>query len=298
MEDNKKNFITGGLPLGSGDFVDKSKARENKNKLLAAIDNINKVHSKKMSTENSTVANAQNFDAVGITLDMLDKENADSIKPYKKDEYILDKHIVRDEPKKEEPKNDTPQFNEPMFADLNAENFTQPMFENTEPMAVVEESESQPQAIDEFFGGDQGEPMVVLHDEQVGKKGKKVSNKNNGPTRNCSPEQVRAGKGVAWMAYIIFFLPLIFNGRNAFVRHHANEGLELNIIDLIAVGLYLAKRFVTPPNQIVELALMIGSILGLVLIAITTIAKVFLILFSFAGKEAQSPFFGKSRIIK
>lgn len=296
MEDNKKNFITGGLPLGSGDFVDKTKARENKNKLLAAIDNINKVHTKKMSTENSTVANAQNFDAVGITLDMLDKENTESIKPFKKDEYILDKQIVRDEPKKEATKKDAPQFNEPMFDDLNTENLAQPMFENPEPI-TVEETSSQPQAIDEFFGGDQGEPMVVLNDDQVGKKGRKA-HKTNGPTRNCSPEQIKAGKGVAWMAYIIFFLPLIFNGKNTFVRHHANEGLELNIVDLIAVGLYLAKRFVTPPNQIVELALMIGSIVSLVLIAITTITKVFLILFSFAGKEAQSPFFGKARIIK
>ena len=96
MEENK-NFIKGGLPLGTTDFVDQSKAQQNKNKLLAALDNMNKVHTKKMASETKeATSQAQNFDAVGITLDMLDKDTASSINAAPKQEYILSNQIERD----------------------------------------------------------------------------------------------------------------------------------------------------------------------------------------------------------
>ena len=288
MEDNK-NFIKGGLPLNSGDFVDSSKAQENKSKLLAALDNINKIHEKKMKVETATNA-IQNFDAVGITLDMLDKENANTVKPTKP-EYILDSQIVRDPV--------PPITPAPAPA-------PQPLFNNDDslpnndfPIEYKEVTEDMTQdEVETVFGpNDPGEPMIVLDDSQVGKRSKKTG-KDNQKGNVSTPDQVKSGRGVAWMAYIIFFLPLIFNGKNPFVRHHANEGLELNIIDIIGVGLFLANKFVKISNEYAQLALMIGSIIGLVLVAITTITKLFLIIFALAGKEAQSPFFGKAKMIK
>ena len=283
MEENK-NFITGGLPLGTDDFVDKSKAQENKSKLLAALDNINKVHAKKMTSETtSATTQAQNFDAVGITLDMLDKQNASSLNSAPKTEYIFESQIERD------PKPQPQPMGEPIMVD----NFQQPDSFNAD-VPITEEFVTE----NNFESMDMGEPMIVLDDSEVGKKKGKKNGKKDGPVKNCSPEQIKSGRGVAWMAYIIFFLPLIFNGKNAFVRHHANEGLELNILDVIGVGLYLAYKFVVVDNYWVNFGLMIGSIVGLALVAITTITKLFLIIFALAGKEAQSPFFGKGKMIK
>ena len=283
MEENR-NFIKGGLPLNSGDFVDKSKAKENKSKLLAALDNINKIHEKKMTTENAAKTSVQNIDAVGITLDMLDKENIDAVKNTK-DEYILDSQIVRD------PAPTTQQ--ETTSAPIMVDDFQPITFDTTDATPLQETD------LNNVNLSDQGEPMIVLNDEEVGKKGKKSDKEGKKKVnKNCSPEQIKSGRGVAWMAYILFFLPLIFNGKNAYVRHHANEGLELNIIDIIGVGLYLAYKFVKVTNYWVNFALMIGSIIGIALVAITTITKLFLIIFALVGKEAQTPFFGKSRMIK
>lgn len=309
-EQYRKDFIIGGLPLSSDDFIDPSKAREKKNNLLAALDNINRVHEKKMKVDNTTISSAQNFDAVGITLDMLDKENSNSITQpeTKKDEYIFDSQIIRGSNPLPAAQSSTQ--SKPLFDLDNA----QPLFENdmtnTEPMAnidpmpefAVDEGTPFEQAElnntqDNSQTFDQGEPMFVLDDSQVGKKakGKKRGEKSK---NSCSPEQIKSGKGVAWMAYILFFLPLLFNGKNAFVRHHANEGVELNILDVIGVGLLLAAKFVKVSNTIVNTVLMVGSLLGLLIIMITTVTKVFLIIFSIAGKEASTPFFGKLRIIK
>lgn len=293
MEENK-NFIKGGLPLGTGDFVDAAKAKENKNKLLAALDNINKIHTKKMTSETTAATTqAQNFDAVGITLDMLDKETAKSMKAEPKQEYILSSQIERDPIPAPAPAPAPMEM--PMGDPIMVDNF-QPI-DSFEPLDASMPNDNY-DLNNNFEGMDLGSPKIVLDDTQVGKKGKKTGKGKSGPTKNCTPEQIKSGKLVAWLAYIFFLIPLIFNGKNAFVRHHANEGLELNIIDAIAVGLYFAKQYVVIDNYWVNFALMIGSILSVVLIAITTIVKVFMILFAWAGKEAQTPFFGKARIIK
>ena len=290
MEGQKKDFIKGGLPLSTADFVDKKKSQENKNKLLVALDNINKVHTDKMAVANEVVTTAQNYDAVGITLDMLDKDSAEQIKnPVEKTEYVFSDQIIKNDEPLFTNNEETPSFENSGFeAQLNE----QPVFEAPQSEAI-----NEPIDLNNLQQGDfnQGEPMIVLDDAEVGKKSKS-SKKRKQPT--ASSDDIKSGRGIAWMAYILFFIPLIFKKNNLFVRHHANEGLEVNIIDVIGLVLYFLQKFVKVSNTIASIALMVAHIVGFILILITTVTKLYLIIFSFAGKEAQSPFFGKKKFIK
>lgn len=295
MEGQNRDFIKGGLPLSSGDFVDKSKAQENKNKLLVALDNINKVHEEKMTAVNDNMSEMKNYNAMGITIGMLSKENADSVNTeFSPTEYVYESQIVRDIGNSS--------------GDIGVEN---PKYEynvdndQPEPIESYADNESgfepspETMVIDNT-ANDPGEPMLVLDDSQVGKKskdkGKNKAKKSKEP--RSSSEDIKSCRKVAWMAYILFFLPLIIMGKNSYVRHHANEGLEINIVDVIGLVLFFAGKFLTSTNQWLSIALMVSNIAGLVLLAVTTITKVYMIIFALIGKEAQSPFFGKKRMIK
>lgn len=106
------------------------------------------------------------------------------------------------------------------------------------------------------------------------------------------------GKGVAWMAYILFFLPLLFAGRKSFVRFHANEGLKINFFDIIAVALVIVGKFITVTDATITLALQIGMFLGIVLELILIECRIVLMLTSLFGKRKQVPFLRKIKIIK
>lgn len=292
MEGKNRDFIKGGLPLSSGDFVDKSKAQENKNKLLVALSNINKVHEEKMTAISDDVAEMKNYNAMGITLGMLSKDNANSVNTVSSpSEYVYESQIVRDTDTTASESMEVPN---PEY-EYNVDN-DQPI-----PMESFSDNESGFEPAPETMvidntANDPGEPMLVLDDSQVGKKGKGKGKKSKAPS--SSSKDIKSGRKVAWMAYILFFLPLIIMGKNSYVRHHANEGLEINIVDVIGLALFLVGKFLTSTNQWLSIALMVSNIAGLVLLAVTTIAKVYMIIFALIGKEAQSPFFGKKRMIK
>ena len=65
-------------------------------------------------------------------------------------------------------------------------------------------------------------------------------------------EDAKQTKNFAWLAYILFFIPLLINSKSAFVRHHANEGLEINIFDLIGTVLLLVGALVETTNNAVN----------------------------------------------
>jgi len=306
MAENNKDFIIGGLPLNANDFTDKDKVNTEKMELLSAITKINKMHEQKMSKTTPV----QNVGVINNTIDYVKEENEtinsmqEDANNFKKDDYILARDIVRHEPEEEfveEPKyepdyEDTDEeeyIDEPMEQEEDA-----PMYVNDEysgPLDFQEENNDQ-----EFPNMDEsGEPMYVIDEEEKNKRNKKKGGKKeNKIQKACSPEEIKKGKGVAWMAYIIFFLPLIFNGKNRFVRLHANEGLECNIIDVFALALFFANKFITTTNEIVASVLMGAQIIGIVLIVLTTITKLMSIILSFAGKESHSPWLGRAKIIK
>jgi len=292
MEKNNQNFIKGGLPLGSGDFVNPENARESKSKLLAALDNINKVHEEKMGSivDNSEISNKLN---VNMAIDMA-QESVSQDNYYNPQDFANNQFVPYE--------NNTDQSNSYIPAgDFQFENpnpVSPDGFENFDmdtSQAVEYENEPQPEenvVSPETF--DQGEPMYIMDEKEIGKRGKgKFKAKGN----TIASDQIKSGKGVAWLAYILFFIPLLLKGKNAFVRHHANEGLCINIIDVIGLVLFFVGDKVSVANKWAEVALTLTMVVGIAIIALTTITKLSLIIMTLFGKEANNPFI-KARIIK
>lgn len=312
--ENNKNFIKGGLPLGTDDFVNKDKARESKNKLLAALDNINRIHDEKM---NSVVDNSNNID-INETISMLNNEvqNTTNYQDFNNTYISAQDFNTTYQSQFENPNNNQPLFNNPNPVDIynqpqsayipmddyqnNINNNEFESFDMDEnPINIdnpVDFNESQPMETSELEQPqfEQGEPMYVMDDSEVGKKGK---NKKKIIKSNISKEEVKNGKGVAWLAYILFFIPLLLNGKNAFVRHHANEGLCLNIIDIIGAGLIIAGLKVAIEGKWAQLGLTLAMVVGIVLIALTTVTKIASMFMVFMGRETRNPFL-RVKIIK
>ena len=113
-----------------------------------------------------------------------------------------------------------------------------------------------------------------------------------------TPESIKEGKKCAWLAYILFFIPLLINKSNAYVRHNANEGLEIFIFDVLAGILLLLNAVVNPSNLLVSALLLVGGLVGWALLLLTTITKIYMIFVAWLGKVAQTPWCWKFRIIK
>ncbi len=136
----------------------------------------------------------------------------------------------------------------------------------------------------------QEEPKYVINEKKGRRKGHDPVSTN---------EEIKEGKGVAWLAYIIFFIPLLFKGKNAYVRWHANEGVELFLLDILGAGLFCVGWFIKSTNEIYTLLLLASLTAGTVLIVISVLTRLVMIPFALAGKEVQHPWlFHKHRIIK
>ena len=107
------------------------------------------------------------------------------------------------------------------------------------------------------------------------------------------------GKGVAWLAYILFFIPLIFAGKKSFVRHHANQGVGINIFDLLA-GALIAIQFIPfgVEGELMDLVSHIGFGVGLVIEIVLAVARLVAIVTSLFGKRYRLPLFGRINFIK
>lgn len=109
--------------------------------------------------------------------------------------------------------------------------------------------------------------------------------------------EVREGRGVAWMAYILFFIPLLFKRQNRFVRLHANSGLRLNLIEIIGGVLFALQFFIKPEQENIQLLITCASIVGLVLLAGCAIMIIPMILYTLCGGQFQVPWLWKKRMI-
>lgn len=213
-----------------------------------------------------TVQTPQNQN-VGISIQDLDNTNQNELLG-KKDEYVPD---YRNETYQEQAQNMSEQIQTPMY------------------------SVNQTDAIDpnQFMMNDsapQETPKYVIDDTKGYRKG-------HAPV--ATNEEIKSGKGVAWLAYIVFFLPLLFNSKNKFVRWHANEGIKLFFLDIIGAGLFCVGWFLKSTNEIYTLLLLASLTAGTVIIAISVFTRIVMIPFALAGKEAQHPWlFHKHRIIK
>ena len=202
------------------------------------------------------------------------------------DDYILAKDIQKDGSK--------PTSDEVIFQNDNVVSTDTPEAMNMEPDNYATPTVSENTAITEE--PKQEEPVYVVGEK--GKKGKKNKKAKKQYVRVSTDEEVKEGKGVAWLAYILFFIPLLIKRNNNFVRHHANEGFEVFLIDILGVALFVVGYVLKSENSWLTLALMVSLIAGVVLLVLTTITKIVLIIMSLAGKEARSPWFWNIRFIR
>ncbi|MBE5735715.1 MAG: hypothetical protein E7361_04685 [Clostridiales bacterium] len=110
-------------------------------------------------------------------------------------------------------------------------------------------------------------------------------------------DDIKKTKKYAWLAYILFFIPLLINRKSKFVRLHANEGLEIFIFDLLATALILTNTLITF-SAISSIIGIICKLFGVGLFILTGITKIFQIIQVIRGKATQTPWLWKSRMIK
>ena len=115
--------------------------------------------------------------------------------------------------------------------------------------------------------------------------------------RDIIPEDRASGRKVAWLAYILFFIPLLFMGNNTFVRHHANEGLELNIMEVVAAGLIIPFFVITAETEAILYTLVAMFVAGVMLAIILVVCFVMSVVLSLCGQTSSLPFFWGFRFI-
>lgn len=110
-------------------------------------------------------------------------------------------------------------------------------------------------------------------------------------------EDVKQNKKIAWLAYIIFFIPLLINRHSPFVRLHANEGLDVFFVDIFATICILCGKLI----KFSQATAIIGHllvILGIALFTLTLVTRIFQIVQVCKGRSNQTPWLWKTRFIK
>lgn len=115
---------------------------------------------------------------------------------------------------------------------------------------------------------------------------------------NLERDEIREGKGIAWLAYLLFFIPLLFNRNNRFVRIHANEGLELNIMEIIGAGLAVPFFVMTTATGTLHTVFLCMAILGIAIVGACVITMIPMMILAMCGAQFQIPWLWKSRIIR
>ena len=114
--------------------------------------------------------------------------------------------------------------------------------------------------------------------------------------------EVLSGRKVAWFAYILFFIPLLFRKHNRFVRIHANEGLEINITELFA-ALFVGQYFLLPDmmsemSSTAKTLSLVFAVIGAGLILACAVTIVVKIITSWFGVYTQRSWLWRRRLIK
>ena len=146
------------------------------------------------------------------------------------------------------------------------------------------------------------EQIVKINPDKLGGDIKAHKEQKKGTERlNLDRMEVMSGKKIAWMAYILFFLPLLIKKNNRFVRIHANEGLELNILELVGgllVGQYfLLPKFVENISANLSMVSLIVCWVGAALVGVCLLTCVISLVASLFGNQHQTPWLWKRRMI-
>lgn len=112
------------------------------------------------------------------------------------------------------------------------------------------------------------------------------------------PTDIAETKKWAWLAYLLFFIPLLFKPKSQFVRHSANEGLLINIVDIIGIVCIVCGAMITSSVLVTQGLLLALSIIGWILLILTTVTKIFMIIVTLSGKCVSTPWFWNIKIIR
>lgn len=145
------------------------------------------------------------------------------------------------------------------------------------------------------------EQIVKIDTKKLGEDIKATKEREGTERIRLDRMEVISGRKIAWMAYILFFIPLLIRKNNRFVRLHANEGLELNIMEIIS-GLMVGQYFLLPKliESLSEKASMVSFIvcmIGVGLLGACALTCVISLIASLFGNQHQTPWLWKRRII-
>ena len=174
--------------------------------------------------------------------------------------------------------------------DLNVNN------ENYESAPVQDNSTFTP----EMAGlKEASEQIVKIDTDKLGPAIKPPKESHKGTGRiNLDVMEIREAKGYAWLAYLLFFIPLLINRKNRFVRCHANEGLEINIMELLGGVLLLPYFLMTDVTGGMATATFIMALVGFVLLGMCLLTIIPMMICAMCGLQFQIPWLWRRRIIK
>ena len=176
-----------------------------------------------------------------------------------------------------------------------------PVMENNVPQADNAPAEDNSVFKPEKSGFEQASEQIIKIDaDKIGPaiKPPKHNKEHHKDTIPLDVMEIRESKKYAWLAYILFFFPLLINRKNRFVRVHANEGLDLNIMELLGAALLLPYFFLTDVSEMVHNILMYCSLAGIIILAICALTILPMIICAMCGLQFQIPWLWKGRIIK
>lgn len=247
--------------------------------------------------------NAQDFNATPVVeeekevVDTKTEEKEEVFNPTEvlQSETLLDRVVARDpsaRPTDEEPVDES-EFEK----DPNA-----PVVENIENV----EAESAPVQDNSTFRPEMtglqqaSEQIVKIDADKLGPaikppKDHKIKGKKKIPLDKM---EIREAKGYAWLAYILFFLPMLINKKNRFVRVHANEGLDLNIMELLGAILVIPYFVLTDLTGTLATVTFVCVLAGVIILGMCAITIIPMMLCSMFGLQFQIPWLWKKRLIK
>lgn len=177
---------------------------------------------------------------------------------------------------------------------------------NVEDNGASENPETPSQPVDNSTftppttGLQQASEQIVKIDAE--KLGPAIKPPNGGHSKdhkvNLDKMEIKEAKGYAWLGYLLFFLPLLINRKNRFARIHANEGLELNIIEILGVLLILPYFLLKDVPEIWVTVEFVAVLVGVVLLGMCALTIIPMMICAMCGLQFQTPWLWKKRIIK
>ncbi|MGN0961225.1 MAG: hypothetical protein ACI4PF_03390 [Christensenellales bacterium] len=213
---------------------------------------------------------------------------------------LLDRVVVRTQNTQNEQETNTMEQNKPDY--ISTTNTTMPESQN-DYSTKIDNSVFTPETMQQPSEQQTSEQPITIQqptpNKNDDKKRERKTKKNSGYI-DLDESEIASGRKIAWLAYLLFFIPLLFKRKNRFVRIHANEGLELNLMEILG-GILIAQYFLLPNwveiVGVVATISMIGAILGAVLVGACALTIIPMMISALCGKQFQTPWLWKKRMI-